>query len=53
MYVTENADGTATLSYKMPSTVFAPYMDEADPDLAVAAEELDAIFQAIATNAVE
>ncbi|MEO0945333.1 MAG: DUF302 domain-containing protein [Pseudomonadota bacterium] len=53
MYVTENEDGTASLSYKMPSTVFAPYMDEAEPDLAVAAAELDAIFQSIATSAVE
>ena len=53
MYVTEDADGTATLSYKTPSTVFAPYMEEADPDLAVAAKELDTIFQAIAAKAVE
>ncbi len=51
MYVTENADGTATLSYKLPSTVFAPYMDEAGPDLASAAGELDAIFEAIAFEA--
>lgn len=53
MYVTEDANGTATLSYKTPSTVFAPYMEEADPDLAVAAKELDTIFQAIAAKAVE
>lgn len=52
MYVTENDDGTATLSYKKPSTVFAPYMDEADPDLAVAAGELDTIFNDIAVGAV-
>lgn len=52
MYVTENADGTATLSYKEPSTVFAPYMANADADLATAASELDAIFQSIAEDAV-
>lgn len=53
VYVTENEDGTATLSYKMPSTVFAPYMAEADADLGVAASELDAIFMAIAQGAVQ
>ena len=53
MYVTENADGTATLSYKLPSTVFAPYTAAADPDLAAAAAELDAIFAAIAADAAE
>lgn len=53
MYVTENADGTATVSYKHPSTVFAPYMDDADPDLAVAARELDGIFEAIAMTAAQ
>lgn len=53
LYVTENEDGTATLSYKMPSTVFAPYMAEADADLGVAAGELDAIFLAIAEIAVQ
>lgn len=53
MYVTENADGTATVSYKHPSTVFAPYMEDAGPDLAVAAQELDSIFAAIATAAAQ
>lgn len=51
MYVTENADGSATLSYKLPSTVFAPYMDGADPDLAAAAAELDTMFAAVAEAA--
>lgn len=51
MYVTENADGTATLSYKMPSFVFEPYMEEAGDDLSLAAEELDAAFQTIAEQA--
>lgn len=53
LYVTENADGSATLSYKMPSTVFAPYMAEAGADLGVAAGELDAIFLSIAEAAVQ
>lgn len=53
LYVTENTDGSATLSYKIPSTVFAPYMSEADADLAVAAAELDAAFQVIAEQAVQ
>lgn len=50
LYLTENA-GRATLSYKTPSFVFAPYLDGADPDLAVAASELDAIFAQIADAA--
>ena len=52
-YVTENADRSATLSYKMPSTVFAPYMEEAGPDLKLAAEELDVIFAAISAQALK
>ncbi|GAB5446084.1 DUF302 domain-containing protein [Gymnodinialimonas sp.] len=51
LYVTENADGTATLSYIRPSTLLAPYIDTADPDLGVAASELDEIFAAIAADA--
>ena len=51
MYVTENEDGTATLSYKTPTMVFTPYLAESDPDLGVAASELDAIFQTIANAA--
>jgi uncharacterized protein (DUF302 family) len=50
-YVTEDADGTATLSYKLPSFVFAPYMEEGGDELAVVADELDAIFAAIAGRA--
>ena len=53
MYVTENADGTASVSYKTPSFVFGPYIEEADPDLAVAASELDAIFEQIAKDAAQ
>ncbi len=50
-YVTENPDGTATLSYKTPSAVFASYADEGGAELAAIAEELDAIFAAIAKGA--
>ena len=51
LYVTENSDGTASLSYKHPSTVFAPYVAEAGADLVRAAEELDVIFASIALAA--
>lgn len=53
MYVTENPDGTATLSYKTPTMVFAPYYEGTEPDLQTAAEELDTIFAVINANAVE
>lgn len=52
-YVTENADGTATLSYKTPSHVFAPYAEEGGEELAVIAAELDAKFTAIAKHAAQ
>jgi uncharacterized protein (DUF302 family) len=51
-YVTENPDGTATLSYKTPGAVFAPYLDEGGAELSAIAAELDAIFAAIAARAV-
>ncbi|WP_376875563.1 DUF302 domain-containing protein [Albirhodobacter sp. R86504] len=53
LYVTENPDDTATLSYKTPTTVFAPYFDEGGPDLETAADELDTIFEAIAESATK
>ena len=53
MYVTENPDGTATLSYKTPSTVFAPYMDDAGPELEKLADALDATFAAISDQATQ
>ena len=43
-YLTENADGTASLSYRLPSTVFAPYQNA---DLDSMAAELDVIWQKI------
>lgn len=51
MYVTENPDGTATLSYKTPSLVFAPYMSEGGDRLAALAAELDEKFAVIAGQA--
>lgn len=50
-YVTENADGTATLSWKEPGFVFAPYMAEGGAALADITAELDATFAAIAARA--
>ena len=50
LYITENADGTATLSYKTPSSVFAPYKDGGEA-LTAMARELDAIFAKIAKEA--
>lgn len=48
-YLTENADGTATLTYRTPSSVFAPY---GSGDLDTMAKELDGIFRKIASDAV-
>src|SRR6056297_2575797 len=47
-YVTEDPDRTATLSWKEPSFVFAPYADEGGAALSRLAEELDDRFDAIA-----
>jgi len=49
-YVTENADSTATLSYRTPSAVFAPYEDKTGK-LKDLAAELDGIFESIARQA--
>jgi uncharacterized protein (DUF302 family) len=49
-YITENADRTATLSYKTPTAVFAPYTDGGEK-LKTMARELDAIFAKIAKQA--
>ncbi|NIA68799.1 DUF302 domain-containing protein [Pelagibius litoralis] len=49
-YVTENADGSADLSYKTPSAVFAPYAD-GGAALKTLAVELDEIFAKIAAQA--
>ena len=50
LYITETPDGTATLSYKTPSSVFAPYA-EGSQALEAMARELDAIFAKIAAEA--
>ena len=50
-YVTGNDDGTATLSYKTPGFVLAPYLDEGGDTLAALAAELDTRFAAIAKAA--
>jgi uncharacterized protein (DUF302 family) len=49
-YITENGDGTATLSYKKPSAVFAPYAD-GGAALRELAAELDTLFAKIASEA--
>ncbi len=48
-YLTEADDGTATLAYRPPSAVFAPY---GNADLDAMAAELDEIFASIAAAAV-
>ncbi len=51
VYITQNSDGTATLSYKTPSHVFAPYMDEGGDKLKELADELDLLFATLAKEA--
>jgi len=48
-YVTENADGKASLTWRAPSAIFAPY---GSAPLDKMAHELDPIFAAIARDAV-
>lgn len=48
-YVTENHDGKASLTYRMPSSVFAPYDS---PDLNSLAGEIDVIFAKIVRDAL-
>jgi uncharacterized protein (DUF302 family) len=49
-YITENQDGSANLTYRKPSAVFAPY---GSADLDAMARELDEIFAAIAAQALK
>lgn len=49
-YLTENADGGASLSYRLPSAVFKPY---GSAELDAMARELDALFAAIAKAAAQ
>ena len=48
LYVTENPDGTASLTYRTPSALFAPYKSDKLNEMAA---ELDAIFDRIARDA--
>lgn len=50
-YITENADKSASLSYKTPTAVFAPYSQDNEA-LQALAMELDEIFAKIASEAV-
>ncbi len=49
IYLYENSDGTATVSYLPPSSVFAPY---AHTEVKKVAAELDPIFKAIVDRAL-
>lgn len=49
LYVTENPGGTASVTYRRPSAVFAPY---GSPDLDRLAQELDPVFAKIVGQAV-
>jgi len=49
--VMEEPDGTASLSYRKPSTVFAPYAEEGGPAVTDAATTLDGLFAAITDQA--
>lgn len=51
-YVTEQEDKTATLSWKTPSLVFAPYAEDSAQVMMIA-EELDPIFAAIGAEAAK
>lgn len=48
IYVTENADGTASLTYRTPSAIFAPY---GNAQLDAMAKELDPVFEKIVKDA--
>jgi len=48
IYLTENGDGTATLSYRRPSAVFAAYRH---PEIDKLARELDMLIERIAADA--
>ncbi len=50
-YVTEDAEGMATLSWKEPGFIFAPYLDEGGDALIEIARDLDRRFVAIAARA--
>ncbi|MCR9257525.1 MAG: DUF302 domain-containing protein [Alphaproteobacteria bacterium] len=49
LYTTEQADGTAALTYRLPTAAFAPY---GNADIDAMAEDLDAIFEQIVQDAL-
>jgi len=51
LYITENPDGTATLSYKTAAHVLAPYAEDGGQTLTALAAELDSILEQIAEQA--
>lgn len=51
-YVTEDSADSATLAWKVPSHVFAPYINQNTPKLDDTAQALDALFQQIGDSAV-
>ena len=53
LYLTENPDGTATLSYKTAAHVLAPYAEEGGETLKALAAELDTILEGIAEQATD
>ncbi|WP_027259285.1 DUF302 domain-containing protein [Leisingera aquimarina] len=53
LYVTGEENGSATLAYKLPSHVFAPYADEGGDALAALANQLDQRFARIARQAIQ
>lgn len=48
LYITENGDGTATLSYRLPSAAFAPYGNK---EVSRLGQELDPILAKIVQDA--
>jgi uncharacterized protein (DUF302 family) len=53
LYITENPDGTATLSYKTAGHVLAPYAEEGGETLKGLSAELDTILARIAEQATD
>ena len=51
LYITENPDGSATLSYKTAAHVLAPYAGEGGQRLTALAAELDTILERIVEQA--
>ena len=49
-YLTEDADGTATLAYRTPSATFAPYQSA---ELDAMAQELDVIWEKIVSDTIK